>query len=280
MRRLHLGLLGLASLVWIPAVTCTVSGQEPQQVQVQQNLQIQGQIMRTAPDLFVVKTRDNKEFNVHINPQTKYLMDNKAILYSELRTGASITTTYVVQGDRYIANDVVVLPASAAAPARPAPVQPAPAQQVKVVPLQGEVIRVIGTDQIVIRTPDNQEMTVWVSPETKWQLTAKGGQLTDLKPGATIGVQYDLQDKRHMARQVQSLTRVEGQIVRVVGKDQVVIRTSDGKEVVVFVSPETRYMLSAQGGQLTDLRPGADINIYYDINDRRFNARTIFPRRR
>jgi len=78
-------------------------------------------------------------------------------------------------------------------------------------------------------------------------------------------------------------TVVQGTVVRVVGKDQVILRTAEGKEVIVYVSPQTTYTFNEQPGQFTDLRPGADIRVNYDVRDRRNMARGVFglpPRKR
>src|SRR5437588_55180 len=64
-------------------------------------------------------------------------------------------------------------------------------------------------------------------------------------------------------------TVLEGQIVRVVGTDQVVLRTADGKEVIVFVTPKTTYLASDQAAVFTDLRPGADVSVNYELRDGR-----------
>ena len=69
-------------------------------------------------------------------------------------------------------------------------------------------------------------------------------------------------------------------MLRVVGKDQVIVRTPEKKEVIIYVTPETRYMLTPQGGAFTDLQPGAPVNVYYNVRDRRNLASRIFTRRR
>jgi len=152
--------------------------------------------------------------------------------------------------------------------------------------LEGQVVRVVGEDQVVIRTSDGKEITVHMSPDTKYRLTEKGGQFKDLKAGTDIGVQYDTRDQKQLATNVVGVTRVEGEIVRVVGKDHVVLRTADGKEVEVYVAPETRYQIVNKGdnyvpgGALTDLRPGLRVGVYYDMRERRPIARRIFGLRR
>src|SRR5947209_14800002 len=72
----------------------------------QQAREIQGQIVRTGDNQFVVKTRDNKEVIFYTNPQTRYLMNDKAVRYSDLRVGANVTAAYPVEGTRSVANHV------------------------------------------------------------------------------------------------------------------------------------------------------------------------------
>jgi len=141
--------------------------------------------------------------------------------------------------------------------------------------IEGKVIKMVGQDQVMIRTADGKDVLVNVTPQTKYMLTAKGGAFTDLKPDAVIGVQYTPQNELNTATQIVVLQQVEGQIVRVVGKDQIVIRTADGKEVTVYVSPETRYQLAATTPPpaipvavptLTTLQPGWPIAVYTQDN--------------
>jgi len=47
-------------------------------------------------------------------------------------------------------------------------------------------------------------------------------------------------------------TMLEGEIVGIEGKDQLIIKTSDGKEVTVFVDPKTRIELQNKEKQFTD----------------------------
>ena len=58
-------------------------------------------------------------------------------------------------------------------------------------------------------------------------------------------------------------------MVRIVGKDQVVIRTGDNKEVTVYVEPQTKYVINEQPPRFADFQPGADIRVQYVERDRR-----------
>jgi translation initiation factor IF-1 len=141
--------------------------------------------------------------------------------------------------------------------------------------IEGQVVKIVGQDQVMIKTADGKEFLVSVTPQTKYVLTAKGGTFVDLKPNAVIGVQYTPQNQLNVATEIVSLERTEGQIVRVVGKDQLVIKTADGKEVVVYVSPETKYQLAATTPApatpppvptFTTLQPGWPVSVYTQQN--------------
>jgi Domain of unknown function (DUF5666) len=151
----------------------------------------------------------------------------------------------------------------------------------KTVYVEGKIERVPGKDNIVIRTTDDKDMTIHVSPKTAYVFAGKTVEFSTLKPGQVVFVEYDQDEDRIIASRIGDLTLVEGEVVRVVDKDQVVLRTPDKKEVIVYVTPETRYQLTTSGGAFTDLRPGTTISVYYNVNDRRNHAHRIFlPRKK
>jgi len=162
------------------------------------------------------------------------------------------------------------------------PVQPAQKTDVKVTVVEGKIVRVVDKDQIIVRNVQDKEVTVYVTPQTTYQITEKGGAFTDLRPDTNVAVYYDSRDNRYIATRVVGLQMAEGEIVRVVGKDQVIIRTPEKKEITVYVSPQTIYELRPQGGGvITDLQPGSNVNVYYNIQDRQPRAFRIFlPRRK
>lgn len=156
-----------------------------------------------------------------------------------------------------------------------------PQQPQRTTVVEGKIVRT-DKDMVVIKDINNKEVTVYTTPQTTYLITDKGGTFTDLRPDTTVAVYYDTRDNRMMATRVVGLTMAEGEIVRVVGKDQVIIRTADKKEITVYVSPQTIYQLNAQGtGTFTDLTPGSNVNIYYNVQDRQWRAHRFFlPRRK
>jgi len=208
MRRLGIFSLGVASLTlvgsfWsVPAFAQQANPPAPRQeanptAPRQEARQVQGKVIRTGKDQFVVKTRDNKEVTIYTNPKTTYRLNDRDVRFSDVRVGTNITTAYDLDGDRYIAHRVVVAPAE---PVGGVVVQPGPPAAETVV--QGRVVRVIGTDQVIIQTPDGREVAVFVGPQTAYQITDRGGAFTDLRPGVEVGINYDVRDRRFEARRI------------------------------------------------------------------------------
>jgi hypothetical protein len=157
---------------------------------------LSGRVVRTGNGQFIVQTRDNRQVTVYTNPQTRYLQNNRAVQYSDLRVGSNVNFGYATEGDRYIANNVTLLPAEQA-------VEEVPAQPAQGTVVEGQIVRVIGQDQVVIRTSDGKEVIVYVTPQTTYQLnTPQAATFTDLRVGTPIGVNYDTRDNRFMARRV------------------------------------------------------------------------------
>jgi len=155
---------------------------------------LSGRIVRTGNGQFVVQTRDNRQVTVYTNPQTRYLQGNQAVQFNTLRTGSNVNFGYVMDGDRYIANNVTLVAADQA-------VEEVPAQPAQGTVVEGKIVRVIGQDQVVIRTSDGKEVIVYVTPQTTYQLgTPQAATFTDLRVGTPIGVNYDARDNRFMAR--------------------------------------------------------------------------------
>lgn len=169
-----------------------------------QGTMVQGRILRTAQDQFVVQGADNKQYTFYTNPQTSYWSNNNPIQYSNLQVGSNVSAWYVPQGERYFVNRVNVVPAGGAVVA-PEAVNPAPAPapaapQADANVYQGEVVRLVGQDQVVIRTSDGREIIVYVSPQTTYRLNETPATFTQIQPGVPVRVDYELRNGRPYAR--------------------------------------------------------------------------------
>jgi len=153
-------------------------------------LSIQGKIVRLdRPDRVVVRTSEGKDVILYTNKDTRYLNKDKAIRYEDLPIGTDFRGTYRVRDDRFYVDDFVV----------GAPVTTAPAAPEGTV-LEGTVVKVVGEDQVIVRTGDGKEVVIYVQPKTTYQYDDRPAKFVDLTPGVNLRVNYDERDRRFMAR--------------------------------------------------------------------------------
>ena len=77
-----------------------------------------------------------------------------------------------------------------------------------------------------------------------------------------------------VAQPAQKQTIVEGKIIRA-DKDTIVLRTPADKEVTVYATPQTKYVITEKGGTFVDLKPDTQVAVWYDVRDNRWNATRI-----
>jgi uncharacterized protein (TIGR03000 family) len=71
---------------------------------------VEGRIVRTGTDQFVVKTSDNREVTVFTNPQTRYMLNQNPGAFTDIRVGNAVNINVTRQGDRPFANMVTIRP--------------------------------------------------------------------------------------------------------------------------------------------------------------------------
>ena len=158
--------------------------------------------------------------------------------------------------------------------------------------LRGQVIR-SGNGEFVVRGSDNKEMTFRTNPQSRYYSNGKDGRFEDIRVGSNINAWYGpAENNQYYANTVDVIPRdaattpaanntaYEGQVVRVVGTDQVVLRTADGKEVIVYVNPQTTYQLNNQAATFNQFQAGVPIRVEYSLQNDRPIAHRIFGRRR
>ena len=274
------------TMAWV-LLAAVVDAQEKPRKEATPDVTIRGKIVKMeAPDRFVVRTTGNKEVIFYSTPQTRYVINGKAGRYADLRVGTEINAGYIVRDDRYMVNTVTiggdvsgVVPASGTV-------------QVGTT-IRGKILKVQGSEQVVVRTADNKEVFLFVNPTTRYLINGKAGRFADLRVGLEVNAAYAERDSRYIvetftvgtAPEAQQLpagegTLVEGTVLRVVGEDQVIVRTPEKKEVIVYVGPQTKYLIEDQPARFIDFRTGSEVRIYYDVRDRRNMARSILGVRR
>ena len=166
--------------------------------------------------------------------------------------------------------------------------------------LQGRVVSV-GNGQFVVSGPNNQNMTFYTNPQTRYYSNNQAAQWSAIKQGATVNTWYDPSQTGQIyantiavvpadgqaqpapaaqAPPAANATTYQGQVVRVVGQDQVVIRTSDGKEITVYTNPQTTYSLNNQPATISSFQAGVPVEVNYVMQNGRPYARGILGRRR
>ena len=252
---------------------------------------VRGKIVRLeGTDRFVIRTSDNKDVILYASPTTRYTIEGKAGRYADLRVGTEITGVYTTRNDRFMVTTVTVGPVAAPPPQAAPPATTPPQQAGNGTMIRAKLLRVQGKDQVIVRTDAGKEYTLFVGPTARFVINGKAGQLVDLRPGADVTVIFTERDNRHWIETVTvgdatavepgEGTTVTGTVLRVVGEDQVVVRTTDNKEVVVYVVPQTKYIVNEQPARFTDFRTGSDVRIVYDVRERRNMARSIIGIRR
>ncbi len=151
--------------------------------------QIRGQVISASNGQFVVRGPNNKEITFYANPQTRYFANNQAAKFEAIRVGSTLNVWYgePVENKIYV-NTVAVLPADTAAPNPQAEVY------------EGEIVRIVGKDQVVIRTKDGKEIIVYVEPKTTYRFDDQPAQFNQFQVGVPVRVDYYLRDSRPYAR--------------------------------------------------------------------------------
>jgi len=155
-------------------------------------LSVRGRIVATrAPDQVTVKTNDGHELTFFAATESRILVNGQPARFEDMRLGTEVTVAY-----RCVINSVTI-------EGPPPAVQPPPPAAVgEGTLIQGTVIRTVGTDQVLVRTPENKEIPVYVAPTTKYVFADQPGRFTDFIPGSEVRIYYDVNDRRNIARSI------------------------------------------------------------------------------
>jgi len=247
---------------------------------------VRGKIVRVeGQDRIIVQSNDNKEFILMSTPATRYVIEGRNGRFADLRNGANVQAVYNVQDNRYVVSSVQVGDAPAAATA------PGGINERK---FRGRIVKINeANNQIVAKTQDGNEVTLFVQKNGRFLRNGQAVKLTELQVGNVIETQYLERDGHWWVEEVTVVTdnaaggqpgaentQIQGTVVRIVGQNQVIIRTNDNKEMTIELAPQTTYMFDNQPGQLRDIQPGQDVRVQYNTVERRTIASRIFGNRR
>jgi len=249
---------------------------------------LRGHVLRVeGQDRIVVKTTDDEEMVLISNPNTRYFVDGKPGQFTDLRAGVTVSAAYTLDNGRYTVSSIQVGDAVAAAPQQP----PAGINERR---FRGRIVSVNATNnQIVAKTEDGRQVTLFVQKTGRFLRNGQPLRMADLQVGAIVETQYIEQGGHWWVDEVTIVTdnavpeplpagtaQVQGVVVRIVGQNQVVIKTADNKEIIIDLAPQTVYTFNNQAGQFRDIQAGQDLRIQYTTRDRRPIASRIFGNRR
>jgi len=234
-------------------------------------------------DRIIVRTQDNRDVILMVNPNTRYIVNGQPSRFADLRADQDINTVYTMDGDRYIVSQVQIGGGDAVTPA-----DNNPAANANERVFRGKVVRSFANNQFTARSADGKEVTFWTQPKQQLVINGKFNRLQDIPVGSEVQVNYAERDNHWYVEQItvdptdanQDANTVQGTVVRIVGKDQVVVKTADGKEVTVYVAPQTTYRIDDQPAQMTDFQAGQNVRVTTETRDRRLFGRSILGFRR
>jgi len=71
---------------------------------------LDGRVIRTGPDHFVIQSPNQGEVTIYTNPQTRFMMNNNPGAFTDIRVGSNVNFGYTMQGDRRFANTITIRP--------------------------------------------------------------------------------------------------------------------------------------------------------------------------
>lgn len=165
---------------------------------------IQGQVIRVSPtnNSFVVLGPEGRQVTVYTTPQATFRFGERPARLSDLKEGSRVTVDYDLRDNRYMARSVTWTENATLSPSPAQTTTAAPAPVLTGTPLQGTIVRLEGSDQVLVRTPDNREVVFYADPQTVYRLQDRSVGFVDLRPGMPVTVTYDLRDRRPFARTI------------------------------------------------------------------------------
>ena len=196
--------LGVAcALLASPAFGPSTALAQKREVKVRKTVTVRGRVVRReGTDRFVVR-EGKRDVILHVHPKTRFVVRGRPVRFEDIPVGTDISAVYVPEGERFLVNEVTVGEPGAVVETPP-PVVETPAGGTV---LEGEVVRVVGEDQIVMRNAVGKEVIVFVEPRTNFVFNERPGRFVDVRPGERIRINVDVRGGRHFARRVVGLRR-------------------------------------------------------------------------
>lgn len=131
----------------------------------------------------------------------------------------------------------------------------------------------VKSDNFTIKDKDNKSVVIMVTKDTKYVLNKKAATKADLKVGARVVIDAEMDTKMKMyhAEEVQigaATAAAEAGEKHLVGaitavtKETVAIKMQDGKTETVMLEKDTKYSKDKKPGVAADLKVGSQVTIH------------------
>ena len=147
-------------------------------VAVTKSARVAGKIFRVDNDRVVVETNAGGQLTLHVDAKTEYLRRVPATGYAAMVPGAEFTAAYEQRGERLWITAIDIATNAESRASQPVPVPPT--IPVAVAPYEGEIVRVVGPDQIIVRNLAGIELPIYMTPQTRYELGETAGAFGDL----------------------------------------------------------------------------------------------------
>jgi len=145
-----------------------------------------------GPNQFVVRTADKREVILHTHPRTRFLLNDRAARFADLREKAEVVVLFDETEGRNVVSSVAIAG------------DEEPGTEV----VEGEVIRVLEPqNQLVIRTAAGKEVILATHERTTFTLNERNARLVDFRPGTPVKVRFSVKDRKHMAHSVMAMPK-------------------------------------------------------------------------
>jgi len=240
--------------------------------------------VNAAGNELVVQAPNGDRVTFYAQKNAQFTRNGRPVSFGDLIVGTPIEADFVMRDGKRVVSTVAIVTEP--------PVIPGAILAGK---FRGKIVAVNGAgNQFVVRTPDDNLVTIHVQKTARFLRDGQAVRVVDVAIGAVIETDFVERDGRRWVEEViivpdnaglptppvADANEVQGVVVRVVGQNQVIIRTNDNKEVTVELAPQTVYTFNNQPVQLSDIQAGQDLRIVYDTRDRRSIASRIFVVRR
>jgi len=149
---------------------------------------IQGHVVRVqGPNQFVVRTADKREVILHTHPRTRFLLNERAVRFTDLREKAAVDILFDETEGRNVASSVTIAG------------DEEPGTEI----VEGEVVRVLEPqNEFVIRTLSGKEVILVTHPRTTFTINERSARLVDFRPGTAVKVRFNVKDRKNMAHSI------------------------------------------------------------------------------